>query len=1309
MHISKKIMAIVLALLMVLGLPFAVSANDTPLTLVSAHINSNSDVVLTFSEPIAYTGTLDIRLYTVDENLNSTIDNSFPTWSYWWVKIDGYYAGSTSQLAGKLKIPNSQDNQSYEAVKGFRDQNHPGKPLKFAVWEAASGTTASNGFVDNITSADGTKKLAASKTAARDIAMVDPTEGSIGVNNGKPLTLLSALVNPKTNNEVVLTFSEPIVYSGSLDIRLYTVDGNLNSTIDNTFPVWSYWWVELKGYYGSSNNQLVGTLKIPGSQNTQNYKDVVTSLGANAANLRFALWENASGTTASNGLVDNITSIDGSKKLEASKTATRDIAMVKPTQDTVTVTSMKVLDDKTGQITFSEGIVEGLYRGDVTTWKSIRLVNERMELQKYDPSNANAWLQWGITMHATDDPAVWNFTINGGYRNVTSFSQLAELVRPGGDFAGMKITFAIEQNTKNSELTNVVDNITSLDGQRPLTATNDATAVWPDGLYIEIGMPPVPVAYLKLSDTQARILLAGAAKVGSAKPMVDNVAATALTLDGNSSYGTTVTATFPAGTLDALPSMVIPANTFLGLTGTGNEAATVLDTETSFDGVTEKVTLKEDKTYSFMNADTGREIAIGGESEFVASLTSEELNLYNFYLGSQYLDLTGATPALADDPINYQLIACENGRYQIFIANGYAVCDTDAGTSNVPTLGLSNNDSIATGWYLTEEGQTRPLRILPIGDSITYGTNPDAQAPLMGWRDDLSKGLSDKLDRYVFVGNQTTYVTSVDSHILTRHEGNPGWTVKDHGDRPGIYDLVPATVDKYDPDVVLLMIGINDMAVYASGGYTNAERDEMKANYRDLVVALSANMDQTDTIFCSRLTPMSSGHSMYSLFMPELFNDTWDFDSWVDAWAAEGLPVKLNDNYAALVGRTGVICSDGIHLSVNGDPFVAQQYANSLMSVYDRNGNLLGEQYQLQALLNLATAGTTVTLQADHNTLGTGLVRVPAGVTLDLNGHTVKADNILVFGSIIDSTQGEGALTVDARGTAIIMPTNPMLPLYDSTKGGYRFFNATVTNKTPQSGEGFVKYGFNLKFGNEDAYRLLLDSANADVTLSTAIAVTGNATLNYVFGHSILATYAQSVLDNMARENNFVVTLKISGLERLTEGAAVTATPSLTSGLGVIKTGNAQTYTRPFYASDLNGNYAYVVNDNGTITEYFVTVADENVSVGLGIYDPWDNFLAGADPYPTPEQAEELWNMYLSEGAAVIIDGVRYVTGMGLGTEGTANTVSKTGITYTAPDPEDDLDKEFSLSFTFDPVNKTMTVTEDTLGLLLTNVVYTKK
>ena len=938
MRITKKIMAIVLALLMVLGLPFAAGASDTPLTLVSAHINTDSLVVLTFSEPIAYNDTLDVRLYTVDENLDSTINNDFPAWSYWWVKIDGYYGDSTTQLVGTLKIPGSQDTQSYPAVKAFRDQNHPGKPLKFAVWEAAAGTTAANGFVDNITSADGSKKLVASKTAARDIAMVDPTEGSVSVDNGNALTLVGAYVNPKTHNEVVLTFSEPIAYTGTLDIRLYPVDANLDSTIDNTFPVWSYWWVSVQGYYGTSTNQLIGKLKVPNSQNDQSYKSVTDSLGANAANLRFALWEAASGTTASNGYVDNITSVDGSKKLVAAKTAARDVAMVKPTQETVTVTSLEVLDDKTGQITFSEGITEGIYRSDATAWKSIRLTNDAFELQQHD----STWLQWGITMHATDDPAVWNFTINGGYRNVTSFSQLADLVRPGGDFAGLKITFAIEQLCQNGDLTNQLDNITSLDGVRPVMATNDNTTAWLDGLYVEITMPPKPMTFLMIDQTHARILLSGAAKVGSAMPTVDGVAATALTPLGTQEYDTAFIATFPNSVLPHTAEMTVPADTFIGLTGAGNEAITVLRANSTFEAVDTPITLDTTTYYSFMNADTGREIAIGDVTRFMVFDGDEDKNIFSFYHDGSYLDLTAATPAWSEKAIDYQLIACENGRYQIFVAKGYAVCDTDGGTTNVPTLGLTDGDSIATGWYLTKQGDPKPLRILPIGDSITYGTNPDTTAPRMGWRDDLSKGLADKLDRYVFVGNQVTKVTDVNDAELARHEGNPGWTVKDHGDRNGIYDLVPATVNKYDPDIVLMMIGINDMAVYASGGFSDTEKNEMKANYRDLVVALSANMEEDDTIFCSRLTPMSADHSMYHYNMPETFNDTWGFNSWVAEWKAEGLPVALNDNYAALSGKSGVICSDGIHLSVDGDPYVAQQYTASILRYYKADGTLAG-------------------------------------------------------------------------------------------------------------------------------------------------------------------------------------------------------------------------------------------------------------------------------------------------------------------------------------------------------------------------------
>lgn len=175
-----------------------------------------------------------------------------------------------------------------------------------------------------------------------------------------PLTLVGAYVNPKSDSEIVLTFSEPIAYSGSLDLRIYPTDAQLNTTIPNAYPAypsWSYWWIDNVRYYGTSTNQLIGTIKEPGKDVVQSYKAVINAFGS-CGPMHVAVWEDASGTTASNGYVNNITSVDGSKKLVAAKTAARDVAMVKPTQETVTVTSLKVLDDKTGQITFSEGITE---------------------------------------------------------------------------------------------------------------------------------------------------------------------------------------------------------------------------------------------------------------------------------------------------------------------------------------------------------------------------------------------------------------------------------------------------------------------------------------------------------------------------------------------------------------------------------------------------------------------------------------------------------------------------------------------------------------------------------------------------------------------------------------------------------------------------------------------------------------------------------------------------------------------------------------------------------------------------------------
>lgn len=722
--------------------------------------------------------------------------------------------------------------------------------------------------------------------------------------------------------------------------------------------------------------------------------------------------------------------------------------------------------------------------------------------------------------------------------------------------------------------------------------------------------------------------------------------------------------------------------------------ATVMLSQAAQEGLSD---ITDGTAYSFMNADTGREIAVDGISEFTAVSTKLD-NVWLLKAGDQYLDLTGTAPALTQFPIAYAITEQAHERYQIRLDDA-AVTDTDDGTDLAVTLGTTAADTrtINSGWYLTAADQTKPLRILPFGDSITYGVNPDVAAPKTGWRDDLSQDLTNKLDRFVFVGNQVTYTTTLDDATLTRHEGNPGWTIKDHGTRNGIYDLVPGLINKYDPDVVCMMIGINDMAAYGgTSAWSEAISAEIQTNYTDLVEALALNMDDTDTIFCSTLTPMTSDHSMAGMEVP--FNEM--FVDFIPELAKTYPQVKLNDNYNALLGKENVVSSDGIHLSLTGDTYVAQAYANSIMNTYAADGSLLGAEYLLQTMLNQAKSGDTVTLQADYDSTGTNFLKVPVGVTLDLNGYTVKADNFLSFGQVLDSTEGTGGLYIGRttdNGFTLLQDNNIALPLYDTAFGGYRFFSCTVTNKTPRTDEDFVKYGANIKLGSEDAYRLLLDSANVNVSLSMELDITGNASMTYTFNHSILAQYATAVLNNMARESNLVITLKISGLHELAIGSTVTATPTLTSVTRVLKTGAGQTHTRPLYTSDIYGTYTATNVTADGLDQYFVTLSKDEVIVGISNYDLWDTFYAASGETTMTE--EELWNLYLADGSAIIYEDVKYIAGSGNEVNGAVTAMTTASATY---------GQEHTLTYSYDTATGNLTILTDSTGILLTDTTYAK-
>jgi lysophospholipase L1-like esterase len=99
-------------------------------------------------------------------------------------------------------------------------------------------------------------------------------------------------------------------------------------------------------------------------------------------------------------------------------------------------------------------------------------------------------------------------------------------------------------------------------------------------------------------------------------------------------------------------------------------------------------------------------------------------------------------------------------------------------------------------------------KIMPFGDSITDGYNPDTPG---GYRVELFRLAHAANKSITFVGSAQNGPNEVDGTPFPRqHEGHSGWTIAPAGGRSGISTLVSTVMPQFKPHVVLLMIGTND-------------------------------------------------------------------------------------------------------------------------------------------------------------------------------------------------------------------------------------------------------------------------------------------------------------------------------------------------------------------------------------------------------------------------------------------------------------------------------------------------------------------
>lgn len=240
-------------------------------------------------------------------------------------------------------------------------------------------------------------------------------------------------------------------------------------------------------------------------------------------------------------------------------------------------------------------------------------------------------------------------------------------------------------------------------------------------------------------------------------------------------------------------------------------------------------------------------------------------------------------------------------------------------------------------WGLMAVGQPQehvvPLRIMPVGDSITRGTYLGAEkrpSPLGGgWRKPLQDRLRAAGVPFEFVGELDYWAYGadgiVDPSFSPRHHGLAGFsnkaireggvvpTPKEILEAKGVKEIrVPGIVEalaRNKPDVVLLMSGANGF----------------NANERDLLIRTVCE-HFTGDLFVASITPQKKPRrgweqvAAYNASLPALITNLQN----------EGHRIHYVDMYAALTPED--ISEDGVHPNEVGLSKIAEVWFRALVS-----------------------------------------------------------------------------------------------------------------------------------------------------------------------------------------------------------------------------------------------------------------------------------------------------------------------------------------------------------------------------------------
>ncbi len=201
-----------------------------------------------------------------------------------------------------------------------------------------------------------------------------------------------------------------------------------------------------------------------------------------------------------------------------------------------------------------------------------------------------------------------------------------------------------------------------------------------------------------------------------------------------------------------------------------------------------------------------------------------------------------------------------------------------------------------------------------------------------------------------------------------------------------------------------------------------------------------------------------------------------------------GESVKSFADYYESVGND-LVYVNGLYsgsYEVNGNTYYYDKDKNRV-DITDSdvaiNGSTGSTYTDYESALKEANAGETVVVFKDANM---GEATVSGGVTLDLNGNTVAAGMITVFGDgkIIDSGNGVGVLKIEKENLIWVAETSETTAIWNEGEQGYVFASVKPqsTMSANENGDGFELI-FRPSLNNDTALNEMLLGNGGDAAL----------------------------------------------------------------------------------------------------------------------------------------------------------------------------------------------------------------------------------